>query len=551
MTSAGRASDGLVGFESGKIAGPLDQGRHRAHDLLVEEPGHAGDPDEHGGLRGPHDVDERRSRVQAVGGSQLARPRQVAAVLVRGVHHEALRVEQGHGGPQRLAGHALAAQRALEEPGDPDPRRARARDHQALVDELPAGGAGGGEHPGHRHRGGPLDVVVEGGQLLAVALEEAERVPLLEVLPLQEGLREALLHRPHELVHHRVVGLAPQPRLAPPDVEVVAQQLLVVGAHVEADGERLRGVDPGGRHVQGQLADGDAHAARALVAEAEDALVVGDHDEPHVLVGGVGEDLGHAALVLGGDPQAARTPEDPAVLLAGLAHGGRVDDGKELLEVVPEHLVEEVLVAVLDGGQADVALERVGLADDVAVGAPGLLLHRAHHVGQQPLEAQLAPLVAREGGRPVAHRVVEQLRPAQPQLHALPSVGATLSPVRLHTGAPPGRPPNRASLLRPETLVARPQLLPAAPAAGEHPAAWGRPAVRSRLRGWPLQTLAAPSLVPVPSARPLPDDGGARIARGEDRGLSRGVTRALTWIKCGGTTGLGAPAERHQRRSDP
>jgi len=81
-------------------------------------------------------------------------------------------------------------------------------------------------------------------------------------------------------------------------------------------------VDPRRGDVERELADGDAHAARALVAEAENALVVGDHDEPHVLVGGVREHLGHAPLVLGRDPEAPRAAEDPAVLLAGLADGG-------------------------------------------------------------------------------------------------------------------------------------------------------------------------------------------------------------------------------------
>ena len=132
----------------------------------------------------------------------------------------------------------------------------------------------------------------------------------------------------------------------------------MVGAHVEADRQRLRGVDARRCDVERELADRDAHAARALVAEAEDALVVRHHDQAHVLVGVVGEHLAHAALVLGRDPEAARAPEDLAVLLARQPHRGRVDDRQELLEVVAEHPVEQVLVAVLQRGEADVALER-------------------------------------------------------------------------------------------------------------------------------------------------------------------------------------------------
>ena len=48
---------------------------------------------------------------------------------------------------------------------------------------------------------------------------------------------------------------------------------------------------PAGRRVQRELADRDRHAAGALVAEAEDPLVVGDDDEPDVLVRALAQEL--------------------------------------------------------------------------------------------------------------------------------------------------------------------------------------------------------------------------------------------------------------------
>ena len=50
-------------------------------------------------------------------------------------------------------------------------------------------------------------------------------------------------------------------------------------------------MDPARRRVQRELADRDGHAAGALVAEAEDPLVVGDDDEPHVLEWALAQDL--------------------------------------------------------------------------------------------------------------------------------------------------------------------------------------------------------------------------------------------------------------------
>ena len=149
--------------------------------------------------------------------------------------------------------------------------------------------------------------------------------------------------------------------------------------------------------VQGQLADGDAHAAGALVAEAQDALVVGDDDEAHVGVGRVAQQLRHAVDVIGRDPDAAGAPQDVAELLAGLAHGRGVDHRHELLEVVGQEPVEERRVAVLQGRQADVLLERVLLARDVLPLELDLLLDGLDPVGQHAAQPEGLALVLAEG----------------------------------------------------------------------------------------------------------------------------------------------------------
>ena len=64
------------------------------------------------------------------------------------------------------------------------------------------------------------------------------------------------------------------------------------------------GLDPGQGRVEGQLADGDAHAVDAEVAEAEDALAVGDDNGAHVVLGPVLQDLVDVALVVDGDEEA-------------------------------------------------------------------------------------------------------------------------------------------------------------------------------------------------------------------------------------------------------
>ena len=188
----------------------------------------------------------------------------------------------------------------------------------------------------------------------------------------------------------------PDPRRRVADIERVVAQRAVVGPHVERHGQGHRGMDARGRRVQRELADRDGHAARALVAQPEDALVVRDDDEPDVAERRRLQD-GRDPLDIGrGDPDAARPPHDVAELLARPPDRRRVDDRQELLEVLGQHPVEERGVAVLEGGQADVLLEVVGLAPDVLDLEGDLLLDREDPVGQEAAQAELDPLLLAE-----------------------------------------------------------------------------------------------------------------------------------------------------------
>ena len=146
------------------------------------------------------------------------------------------------------------------------------------------------------------------------------------------------------------------------------------------------------------------------------------------------------------DPQAAGAAEDLAVHLAGPAHGGGVDDGQELLEVVDEDAIEEVLVAVLEGSEADVPLERVLLPRDVPVDPERLLLHGAHRFGQQPDEAEGLPLLEGEGGALVVHRVIEERGPAAADLDAEAALAVLALPVPFHPAILAGCPAPTAML---------------------------------------------------------------------------------------------------------
>ena len=67
-------------------------------------------------------------------------------------------------------------------------------------------------------------------------------------------------------------------------------QLLVVGADVERHRQARVRIDAGAGGVERELADRNAHAVGAEIAEAEDPLSVGDDDDADVLLRPVAED---------------------------------------------------------------------------------------------------------------------------------------------------------------------------------------------------------------------------------------------------------------------
>ena len=80
-------------------------------------------------------------------------------------------------------------------------------------------------------------------------------------------------------------------RLAQAEVERVLQQRFVVGADIEQDRQGDLRRHAGAGRVQRQLADGDAHAVGAEVAQAKDTLAVGDDDDADVPFRPVAQDL--------------------------------------------------------------------------------------------------------------------------------------------------------------------------------------------------------------------------------------------------------------------
>ena len=151
-----------------------------------------------------------------------------------------------------------------------------------------------------------------------------------------------------------------------------------------------------------------------MVAEAQDALVIGDDDKPNVPLAEVVEALGDLPTVVRTEEQAARAAVDMAVLLAGKPHRGGVDDGGQPLKVLYQQAVKQHLVTIQQRNQADVLFEGIALLENVLQLHGHLLLNTKHCRRQQPLDSELSALRAREGDVFVLRGVTKHLLAARP-----------------------------------------------------------------------------------------------------------------------------------------
>ena len=97
-----------------------------------------------------------------------------------------------------------------------------------------------------------------------------------------------------------------------------------------------------------------------------------------------------------------------AETLAGEAHGRRVDQWHDLVDVVADHAEEQRLVAVVQGGERNELFERIGQAAQVGEEARHLLVLGVDVRRQQAAQAQRIALDLGEGGALVAQGIVQQ-----------------------------------------------------------------------------------------------------------------------------------------------
>ena len=226
-------------------------------------------------------------------------------------------------------------------------------------------------------------------------------------------MRPALAHGIDEGGDERVIGVAAHPLVLPADILRIVQVLAAVGADVENDRQRRRRMQPGAGGIERELADRNAHAAGALVAEAEDALAVADDDRLDAVEARIAEDAADVVLVRIAEKQAAGFAENARELLAAQPDRRRIDDRHHLFDVLRQQRVEQCLVGVLQAAQEDVFLD---IAAELAEGvepALDLVIERGDVGRQQPVQLEGIALGLGKGRALVEQRIVEELIAAE------------------------------------------------------------------------------------------------------------------------------------------
>ena len=220
------------------------------------------------------------------------------------------------------------------------------QEQDSLVGKLAAADTQRGEQPGQRDRGRSLNVVIEDRNVVTVFVKQAERGVIGKILKLDQHTREGFARRRDEFIDEIIIGLSAHAFLAQADIITVVQKILIVGADIQHDGQAIFRMDAGAGGIKRKLADRNAHAVRAEIAKAQDPFTVGDDDQLG-LIGPVAEQLGDVAAIVGADEHAARPLEDQAETLTGEAHGRRIDQWLDFIDVVANDPEKQRLVAVM------------------------------------------------------------------------------------------------------------------------------------------------------------------------------------------------------------
>ena len=201
--------------------------------------------------------------------------------------------------------------------------------------------------------------------------------------------------------------------MTPAEVFRIVEPFGIVRSDIQDDRQRSCRMDAADQCVQRELPDRNAEAARALIADAQNALAVGYDDDVDVLIRAISQQRGDGVAERIGNKQSARPPIDVAELLTCQRNRWRVDNRRHFRNVVEKKPVKEDLVCVLQSPQVDMPLQVVVFPLVGLISAHDLLIKRLDLRRKKTVQAKLGALRVAERRTFVQQRAIEEIHPAR------------------------------------------------------------------------------------------------------------------------------------------
>jgi len=278
--------------------------------------------------------------------------------------------------PRLFDVHSLERHGLADQLRDAGSRRTATEEEKSLIRDPLLRDAQRSEDAGQCDPGRSLDVIVERANLVAIPVENGNRVDAGKIFPLDAAFRLERLHCADKFRDKGHVSLATHAVLPQAEVQRIIEQRLIVRADVENDRQAVLRGHAGASGIERQLAERYAHAPGSEIPQSQDALAVGDDDEAHVLLRPVAEDLAQPAASADGQIHAPGGPVDVGELLTGLADRRCIDQRHVGRRVRHQHRVEQCLVARLQLRQDEILLQVALEARDLGVSARDLPFDR-------------------------------------------------------------------------------------------------------------------------------------------------------------------------------
>ena len=113
-----------------------------------------------------------------------------------------------------------------------------AEHNDLLIAKAAAGNTDGRKDRSAGDRSGALNIVIEGQELVAVAVEDGTSMGLREIFPLKQRMGQFLFQGLNETIDKIVIGIASDALVAPTQIFGISKALFIVGAHIENNGQR-------------------------------------------------------------------------------------------------------------------------------------------------------------------------------------------------------------------------------------------------------------------------------------------------------------------------